>query len=268
MGRYMQLSQDNLDHFGADAVKSYSAGHLAAMMVVIKTMGADAFARRAALEQAYAINAFADHFLTDLFSAGHIRTPRRALVEKMPNDPFSAGLCALVMHDEENAAGLNVANAAGDRWKAYGDGYLLDAGRYPGVVDDRANLAMVRAAVKASIAEVYDVWTTGVIPSSYASLALVPVSSPDPTDRSNPSPLFCMIDDVVAIRSAGGIGGPKAYVWDKDWSPLGKGIQAGLGIVTSAIEDWIKKVGRILVWDTPDFPPTNFEPPKPPAQAL
>ena len=77
-----------------------------------------------------------------------------------------------------------------------------------------------------------------------------------------------MIDDVVAIRSAGGIGGPKAYVWDKDWSPLGKGIQAGLGIVTSAIEDWIKKVGRILVWDTPDFPPTNFEPPKPPAQAL
>lgn len=31
------------------------------------------------LSLAYAINAFADHYLQDSFSAGHVRTPRRLL---------------------------------------------------------------------------------------------------------------------------------------------------------------------------------------------
>jgi hypothetical protein len=48
-------------------------------------------------------NAFADHFLSDLFAAGHYRTPRRALFEaknmkKMKMAEGLSGLLALCMH--------------------------------------------------------------------------------------------------------------------------------------------------------------------------
>lgn len=66
---YLGLARINWDHFGADARAAYNAGHSKALEVAIA----------GDLEKAYAMNAFADHFLEDLFSAGHLRTPRRYL---------------------------------------------------------------------------------------------------------------------------------------------------------------------------------------------
>lgn len=69
---YLELARCNFDHFGDGARMAYDAGHSLALQVAIQ-------GTPEALEQAYTMNAFADHFLEDLFAAGHLRTPRKAL---------------------------------------------------------------------------------------------------------------------------------------------------------------------------------------------
>lgn len=81
---YIGLAQINWDHFGADARTAYNTGHAAAIQ---RAIGGD-------LEGAYTLNAFADHFLEDSFSSGHLRTPRRHL-HKPPPD-LTADACAKV----------------------------------------------------------------------------------------------------------------------------------------------------------------------------
>jgi hypothetical protein len=68
---YLGLAKINWDHFGVDARTAYNAGHAVALDEAVKDTGD--------LERAYIMNAFADHFLEDSFSAGHLRTPRRPL---------------------------------------------------------------------------------------------------------------------------------------------------------------------------------------------
>lgn len=80
---YLGLAKINWDHFGADARTAYNAGHATAIQ---KAISGD-------LEGAYTMNAFADHFLEDSFSAGHLRTPR-GLLHKSKD--FTADLCAKV----------------------------------------------------------------------------------------------------------------------------------------------------------------------------
>lgn len=80
---YLGLALINWDHFGEDARSAYNAGHATAIQKAIE----------GDLEGAYTMNAFADHFLEDSFSAGHLRTPRRSL--HRPLDP-TADLCSKV----------------------------------------------------------------------------------------------------------------------------------------------------------------------------
>ena len=54
---YAGLAQINWDHFGDDARTAYNAGHATAIQ---RAIDGD-------LEGAYALNAFADHFLQDSF---------------------------------------------------------------------------------------------------------------------------------------------------------------------------------------------------------
>ncbi|KAL9609960.1 MAG: hypothetical protein Q9167_005312 [Letrouitia subvulpina] len=82
---YLGLAAINWDHFGNDARTAYNVGHRAALDVALQG--------GKTLELAYTLNAFADHFLQDSFSAGHLRTPRRALHRSL--NP-SADLCAKV----------------------------------------------------------------------------------------------------------------------------------------------------------------------------
>lgn len=74
--KYSSLLRINFDHFGEDARKAYAAGHTAAIEYAVADGQEKTLSR---LIEAYYMNAFADHFLQDLFSAGHMRTPRRAL---------------------------------------------------------------------------------------------------------------------------------------------------------------------------------------------
>ena len=133
MGRYLNLAAENWDHFTGFAIIAYRAGHEIAMdkAAQIKGAGVSAEEAEARLEEAYAINAFADHFLTDLFSAGHMRAPRRELYQQVmtPVPGFSGSLGSLLcrsMHDEDSRNGLKVWNKAGESWTAYGDKRLFD----------------------------------------------------------------------------------------------------------------------------------------------
>lgn len=80
---YLGLARINWDHFGEDARSAYNAGHATAIRKAIS----------GELDWAYAMNAFADHFLEDSFSAGHLRTPRRLL---HVSTDFASDLCAKV----------------------------------------------------------------------------------------------------------------------------------------------------------------------------
>ena len=83
---HLGLARINWDYFGEDARAAYNAGHATAIQ---KAISGD-------LEGAYTLNAFADHFLEDSFSAGHIRTSRRLLHKSTRAVDFPADLCAKV----------------------------------------------------------------------------------------------------------------------------------------------------------------------------
>jgi hypothetical protein len=72
---FAELAMHNLEHFpdqGA-ATEAWRRHHHAAVVeAVLAGLGTAGFT----LNHAYLLEAFGDHFLTDCFSAGHIRTPR------------------------------------------------------------------------------------------------------------------------------------------------------------------------------------------------
>ncbi|KAI1077784.1 hypothetical protein F5B20DRAFT_592508 [Whalleya microplaca] len=146
---YLGLSLINWDHFGEDARSAYNAGHLAALTQAAKGTPDD-------LRLGYAMNAFADHFLEDSFSAGHVRTPRKLLHDYSFKSPFP-DLCAKYMHDEDNAIGLSVRDPSGSSWTMYGDKRLLDE-------VDAENNQRCSKAVQTSADEVWTAWKTKSVP--------------------------------------------------------------------------------------------------------
>ncbi|KAL1745430.1 fungal fucose-specific lectin-domain-containing protein [Schizophyllum fasciatum] len=153
---YAGLARINWDHFGADARTAYNAGHALALQT----------AANGDLEHAYALNAFADHFLEDSFSAGHLRTPRRGLHS---TSNLAADFCAKYMHDEDCAIGLAVKNPAGESWTCYGDKRALDKA-------GEENIGRTVAAVQASADEIYAAYTSKtIVPSSaYKAWTIAP----------------------------------------------------------------------------------------------
>ncbi|MBS0654725.1 MAG: phospholipase, partial [Verrucomicrobia bacterium] len=81
------LSAANWDHFVPHALAAYQAGHQVAIDQAIKAGKSESVE---ALERAYAMNAFACHYLSDAFSAGHMRTPRKELSEQINGAVFAA----------------------------------------------------------------------------------------------------------------------------------------------------------------------------------
>jgi hypothetical protein len=203
-GRYMNLVTVNMDHFGADAVKAYTIGHAVALQYAATVHGRDPSspATRANLLKAYATNAFADHFLTDLFAAGHVRTPRRALYEISLTTAGETGLVAREMHDEDNSDGLHVSNARGHQWLAFGDGKEFDDVNIE-------NFQLAIAAVQASADEIGQMARTGQSPSSPAALQITPridFSAKPAPGGPNDAPLFWADPKDYVYRRGGSAG--------------------------------------------------------------
>jgi hypothetical protein len=211
-GRYLMLAGENWDHFGQHAVLAYQAGHAAALQQATKA--GESEDPRLALMLAYAMNAFADHYLSDLFSSGHLRTPRKELYRNVT--PSEVGsLLSRYMHDEDCHWGLIVTNGSkGQRWHAYGDKRYFDAVNFD-------NMAKVNAALQMSVDEIFQACQTGKEPDpgSYQALALVVpdlkrVQSAFDT-AGHISPLF--VWDGATVLRRNDINNLDDFSWTADW---------------------------------------------------
>lgn len=152
-GRYIQLLTQDHDHFGKDALTTYQIGHRVALSEAII---AHATHDRTRLELAYALNAYACHFLSDRFAAGHIRTPRRQLPGSV-TPAIVGSLLVNAMHDEENQHGLHVHNQRGQHWIAYGDRFYFSE-------QNKLNRLHLQEMMQASADQIYAAYRNGEAP--------------------------------------------------------------------------------------------------------
>ncbi|XP_028411157.1 uncharacterized protein LOC114533763 [Dendronephthya gigantea] len=148
-GGMLSLATKNFDHFQPQATQAYLAGHeLAVLKAREAAKDSNAVTKKGKLMEAYALDAFAAHFLTDSFSAGHIRTPRVELHNKVIIQNIGDYLSKF-MHDEDCKYGLRVKNKKGKEWISYGDKYLMANG-------NKENLGIVNQAIQKSVLQVYE----------------------------------------------------------------------------------------------------------------
>jgi hypothetical protein len=88
--RYRDLALENVSHFsgGGTALTTWQEMHRDAVLAALE---GGKKGDSSALGAAYSLNAFADHFLTDSFSAGHVRVPREQAIlyyKKLAQDVF------------------------------------------------------------------------------------------------------------------------------------------------------------------------------------
>lgn len=182
---YIQMSEDNLEHFGFHNVLRYVEEHRKALDLARqahKLRNSKPQQAQQLLAQAFFFNGFADHFLTDGFAAGHIRNPRLQIKQWALDNGLGsrdAGILTKILHDRDGeviksgAHGLPVLNSRGDSWFARCDAQLFynyDQG-VKGV-----NIAV--EAVARSIQEVLDAYEGRLPDTTYKALELVPF--PDP----------------------------------------------------------------------------------------
>ncbi|MBA3462327.1 MAG: hypothetical protein H0T46_20360 [Deltaproteobacteria bacterium] len=115
--QYYALALGNSTHFHPYATREWWRYHSQAVGTALdasKKIGLDAVN---GLQLALFEAAFADHFLHDAYSAGHMGFNRSA----------SSAAASLVYHDQWNDKGRVVRDRAGRSWKTYGDGHLDSA---------------------------------------------------------------------------------------------------------------------------------------------
>ncbi|KAF5851002.1 hypothetical protein GGP41_010726 [Bipolaris sorokiniana] len=202
------LALHNIDHFGPEARLTYNAGHALALQV----------AAQGDLQKAYAINAFADHFLQDSFAAGHVRVPRNALYSLDVKVDFSISflkaIASNIMHDEDGNLGLNVQNPAGEKWKIYGDTKLFDPA-------NSNNLRICTEAIKVSVQEVHDAYKLRKVidESQFGAWKLAPILELVSSHPENHLPLLFVKSDGKIYKRNGNPG--EGVLLDTVWDYVG-----------------------------------------------
>ncbi|HTM20788.1 MAG TPA: hypothetical protein VL172_09780 [Kofleriaceae bacterium] len=115
-GQYYGLALANTTHFHPAAPREWRRYHRQALdhaLAASRGKGMDAVD---GLQRALFENAFADHFLHDSFSSGHMGFNREA----------SSVSASLVFHRTWNKRGRTIRDRAGSSWRTYGDGLLED----------------------------------------------------------------------------------------------------------------------------------------------
>jgi hypothetical protein len=88
--RFKQLAVDNVSHFSHGGTSSIT-WHMMHIDALTAAFEGGRKGQTSELAKAYVVNGFADHFLTDSFSAGHVRVPRERIIEyykKLTSDLF------------------------------------------------------------------------------------------------------------------------------------------------------------------------------------
>ncbi len=186
-----QLLIDNSDHFFNDAKEAYRIGHAYALQVARMAGKVNDIEK---LKEAYALDAFACHFLTDEFASGHVRNQRgelehflESLIKLLPLNicPSAkqlAGLLTAAQHEKDGNEGLNVTNGKGEKWRAYGDGCFFTP-------KNEVNKGKAIEAIRASVNEVYVAYVNHEYVLESKMISYIPEATPFPY---NPYPLYTL----------------------------------------------------------------------------
>lgn len=221
-GRYLKLAENNIDHFGIHAIRSYIIGHSIALecaqQIPIDELSHESGQHRFA--RCLALDGYAQHFLTDIHSGGHIRTPRVELMNSIsPYSATVAGLLAKCMHDEDSELGVETSNAQQDSWLAYGDDQLLS---------DKAKkqLSIIVETSQRSIDEVIDalLYKHAYPIMQYQALKVIPTTEDMLLDNSHTignttcSPLFITDNPRSKVLRRSNIHDHEDFNWTENWS--------------------------------------------------
>jgi hypothetical protein len=128
-GDYLHNQKNNKDHFEEAAKESYKKGHEEALELAKQASDEkDDNKKKELMQKAVFTELAAQHFLTDLFSGGHVRVPIDKL-EQYAQRKWDLGVGAtlkLLMHTEDGKNGVWVTDATGDIYLATGDGTLFE----------------------------------------------------------------------------------------------------------------------------------------------
>ena len=89
LGEYFKLASENVSHFvpGEAALGEWYKSHGEAIELALQAgLATKSESNALDLNQAYATEAFGQHFLTDMFSGGHIRVPRGEILDWYTSD--------------------------------------------------------------------------------------------------------------------------------------------------------------------------------------
>lgn len=215
--RYIDLAKNNFDHFGLEAREAYRVGHACARRKVEEAKVAiEESIQMLLLRDALTMELFAQHFFTDLFASGHVRTPRKAIFNYVQGKKFTpgksaiAGLLAKEMHDEDNRAGLKVKNQRGQSWESFGDACYFEP-------KDGENRDIVSEAVADGLVDLIDCFLGNE--SNYDFNTYIPVPSLDDMTK----PLFIEEDNgIVKVRPVDGESAQHCSLVDyqENWNPV------------------------------------------------
>lgn len=187
---YVELALRNTDHFGWHNQLAYCRWHGAALDLAMTAASRndETWAR------ALVYNAFADHFLTDGFAAGHIRVPRAELRSWAEGRGWSdklAGALSKLLHDQDGHVetlhgagdttrgpndGLAVRNSKRAAWRTFCDGQLF---LFPGAMSQPEVYHPVQAVAE-SVRELVLAWKKRALPKAgYRALLEVPFPDAD-----------------------------------------------------------------------------------------
>jgi len=149
---FIKLAKLNYSHFAGHNLLFYISYHLLAVDDAIQSAAAAKSGDRAGVHThfntALIEEAFALHFLTDMFSSGHARVPRWAFLYGLNFWGINqADLISKLVHDFEGTEGVLVMNASANPktknyfWKTYGDGSL-----HFETLDQQDNLVYLKTA--------------------------------------------------------------------------------------------------------------------------
>lgn len=138
-------------------------------------------------------NAFADHYLTDAFSAGHLRVPRSQIdkfvelydkqgsSKKRKEGSSVSGALTQYLHNLDGSlTGLKVVNSLGQKFVVRSDKQLfskINSRELSGIVERNPQLSFPIKAARASLGEIFDVIEKGgqAAPSdNFSALEYVP----------------------------------------------------------------------------------------------
>ncbi len=180
--QYGLLAMDNDSHFGWHNMVQYVKNHEMALELALAAYNlkaTDLDQAKEKLNHAMFVNAFADHFLTDGFAAGHLRVPRTQIKDWAAQKKYTAtlgGTISKVVHDFDGKLGkhfpegLWVKNAAGKQWAT-----RVDSELFKRLENDQDAVDIPVKAVELSLLEVFEVFKTGKKPEGvFAGAQLVP----------------------------------------------------------------------------------------------